>query len=79
MGSPADQLVAHMLRAVPADKYCAACWESFLQQNPPLEGIIEEELGQNEAGMPDEQPLRALDDSEEAEAPAEEAPTRRPL
>lgn len=41
-GTPADSLVRHLLDGSEGDVYCQACWESFLDQNPNLEGVFEE-------------------------------------
>ena len=40
-GSVEDVLIRHILNGKPGDIYCKTCWESFLQQNPHLEGVEE--------------------------------------
>lgn len=42
IGSRRDNLVRHMLADEQGDMYCETCWESFLDQNPHLEGIWED-------------------------------------
>jgi len=37
-GSAEDILIRHILNGKNGDLYCRTCWESFLQQNPHLEG-----------------------------------------
>jgi len=41
-GSPADRLVRHRLDGDEGDVYCQSCWESFLEQNPQLDGVWED-------------------------------------
>lgn len=42
IGTRYDGLLRHLLDGEPGDVYCQSCWESFLEQNPDLEGIPEE-------------------------------------
>ena len=37
-GSAADEIIRHILDGKPRDIYCRTCWDSFLTQNPYLQG-----------------------------------------
>ena len=39
VGTPEEALVQHVLVEGPGDLYCNACWSSFLERNPDLEGV----------------------------------------
>lgn len=41
-GTEEDVLIRHILNGKAGDLYCATCWNSFLEQNPTLEGHEEE-------------------------------------
>jgi len=40
IGKPSHRLVRHMLGSDPGDLYCEVCWDSFMGQNPRLEGML---------------------------------------
>jgi len=40
IGSASDKLVRHMVDGTEGDLYCIHCWQSFVEQNPVLEGVV---------------------------------------
>jgi len=42
IGNPAELKVRHLLDGEPADLYCEACWNSFIETTPSLEGVYED-------------------------------------
>lgn len=42
IGSADDRLIVHQLNGESGDVYCEACWQSFLEQNPSLPGVFQD-------------------------------------
>ena len=42
IGSHRNRLIRHYINEVPGDCYCEACWESFTNRNPRLDGFLED-------------------------------------